>query len=242
MSVKTSARPSRRLRQLMVCAPEQPNNPDVHLRVAHTLDRLGRAREAQDEYERAAELFLAQGWLKKALAVYLILRERAPEDQTILAGCAEVARRLAESEESSARAAFRPVFDGDERRASPRVAWPDNVMIWGIAVGRSPFLGNRVFAVQGRDVSAGGLAGAASMGPAAGSDVELTVQLPSLRRPGHIRSHVVRPTTEGGSIGLRFDGADPDVLGYLIATVARAHDLTPSDVRALRETVLECSA
>lgn len=229
--------PNQRLRQLYAATDRDRWNPEIRMRLAQTLDRLGRESDALGEYQMAATLFLQRGLARKALAVYRLLRTRLPDDASVRKALEEAEERVL-TEDTPAPVPQLGREHGGERRRTPRIPWPDHVLIWATALRPSRFTGQKIFVVRGRDVSTNGLAADTAHSLRVGAYMELELHHPALRDPGRIRAHVARPVDPKGSLGISLDWVDAPTMRYLVSSVARQHRISIGDVERLHEEAL----
>ena len=88
----------------------EPNNPDLHRRVAALLARTGRRNEAWSSYRRAGEALVRQGFLEQAIGVYREACDRLPRAPEVWMAVADL-----EVERGRPRDAIEALLSGRRR-------------------------------------------------------------------------------------------------------------------------------
>lgn len=111
-------RPSQTLAHLRRLAREQPTRPEAHWRLGNACDRLGLVEEAEAAWRRALAIDPDDIQAGASLADFLLQREaRAPEGQSLLLRCVEVAPSAAFRDEATRRHATMVLFSVIRRLA-----------------------------------------------------------------------------------------------------------------------------
>jgi tetratricopeptide (TPR) repeat protein len=83
-------RPARALGFYRQILAHEPNNPDLHRRVAPLLARTGRRDEAWASYQKAGEALVRQGFLEQAIGMYREACDRLPRSPEVWIAVADL--------------------------------------------------------------------------------------------------------------------------------------------------------